>query len=601
MAAISRRQAVTMPGAFGAGVGASLVMMVVMALLRFTTNTISIPELMEESLIRLTGGRIESFFINALGVGGKALLLVTIVEGTLLLGGLLGLAFARFRPAAGANRLMSGLLFGLLVGLLLNAVFLPLVGQGFFGSSALEATAPPDVSRAIYGSSLAPFGLPVWLNMFVLSIAFGLAVAALLRRTRPQVVVANMQTATDAPETLEARPVVTESTMPRRDFSRALMGGVAALAGGAVLWLGIRNALAPPPVAGVQVVEDSTTPEPTGVTTAEATAQATAVSAHETAQPTAQAGSTAEAAGASTPPGFAGVKPKLVPEVTSVDTFYITTKNFIDPTVDGKSWKLSFKGLVDKPFSITLDELKAMPSMERIETLACISNPTGGSLIGNARWKGVDFATLLKKAGPQKGAVDVIVRGQDGYADSFPLDVALKNECILVYEMNGAPLTQKHGFPARLLVPGIYGMKNCKWITQVELVDYDFMGYWESQGWSDSAHYQTMSRIDYPDNDNIPAKPVYVGGVAFAGDRGIKRVEVSTDGGKSWHDAQVRPPIGKYTWVLWTYPWMPTPGAYTLKVRATDGKGNLQTNQEQGTYPDGATGYHTVQVRANQV
>jgi hypothetical protein len=170
---------------------------------------------------------------------------------------------------------------------------------------------------------------------------------------------------------------------------------------------------------------------------------------------------------------------------------------------------------------------------------------------------------------------------------------------VLVYEMNGAPLTQKHGYPARLLVPGIYGMKNCKWITQVELVNYDYKGYWESQGWSDTALYQTLSRIDYPDTNRIPAQPIYIGGVAFAGDRGIKRVEVSTDGGKSWADAQLRPPMGKYTWTLWTYPWLPKQGTFTLQVRATDGKGQVQTAERADTFPDGATGYHTIQVRVS--
>jgi len=286
-----------------------------------------------------------------------------------------------------------------------------------------------------------------------------------------------------------------------------------------------------------------------------------------------------------------------VPEFTPVSSFYITTKNFVDPTVDGNSWKLTFKGMVDNPYSLDLKQLKALPTLERAQTLACISNSVGGPLIGNANWKGVSFLSLLQRAKPQAGVVDVVVRAADGYADSFPLDVALKNDCALVYEMEGKPLTQKHGYPARLLVPNIYGMKNCKWITEVELVNSDFKGYWEEQGWDDVAHYQTMSRIDYPNSNNIPAKPIYVGGVAFAGNRGIKKVEVSTDGGKTWNEASLRPPTGKYTWVQWTYPWKPASGSYTLAVRATDGTGALQTSNVQDTYPNGATGYHTIQVR----
>ena len=296
------------------------------------------------------------------------------------------------------------------------------------------------------------------------------------------------------------------------------------------------------------------------------------------------------------PPGFEGVKPVLVPEITPVTSFYITTKNFVDPTVDGNSWTLTFKGMVDNPYSINLKDLMAMPTVERAQTLACISNSIGGPLIGNARWKGVSFLDLLQRAKPQAGVADVVVRAVDGYSDSFPIDVALKNDCVLAYEMNGKPLVQKHGYPARLLVPNIYGMKNCKWITEVELVNYDFKGYWEAQGWSDSAHYQTMSRIDYPDKNSIPAQPIYVGGIAFAGNRGIQKVEVSTDGGKTWNQASLRQPSGKYTWVLWTYPWKPSSGSYALQVRATDGTGQTQTANQQNTFPDGATGYHSRQV-----
>jgi DMSO/TMAO reductase YedYZ molybdopterin-dependent catalytic subunit len=294
---------------------------------------------------------------------------------------------------------------------------------------------------------------------------------------------------------------------------------------------------------------------------------------------------------------FANVKPVLVPEITPNESFYITTKNFIDPTVDGNSWKITFKGLVDNPFTLTLKDVQALPVVNRVQTLACISNDVGGDLIGNAKWKGVSFRDLLLRAKPRDGVGDVIVRGADGYTDSFPISVAMDNEVVLAYEMNGAPLPQRHGYPARLLVPGIYGMKNCKWITEVELVNSDYKGYWEGQGWSDTAIYQTMSRIDYPNSLSIPLKPIYIGGVAFAGNRGIQRVEVSTDHGQTWNDATLRPALGKYTWVQWTYPWQAAKGEYSLVVRATDGTGAVQTAEENPTYPDGATGYHYRQVR----
>ena len=316
---------ISIPGGFGAGVGASIIMMLVMALLRFTTNTISIPELMEGSLIHLTGGKIESMLINALGVGGKALLLVTIVEGTLLLGGLLGLAFTRFWPVQGqgaGQRWTSGLLYGLLVGLLLNAVILPLFDQGFFGSDAVGVTAPPDIARSIYGTDLAPWGLPVFLSMFVLSMIFGLALVYLLPWQRNTI--SSTQSATTAGTAITTTEVPMES---RRDFMKALGGGALALVGGAALWVVIRKALEAPPVAAVQAVEDTTPPSPQTTPVGGATSAAT---------PAANA-------------DFAGVRPMLVPEVTPVKSFYITTKNFVDPTVDGNSWQLNIKGWSTTP------------------------------------------------------------------------------------------------------------------------------------------------------------------------------------------------------------------------------------------------------------
>jgi DMSO/TMAO reductase YedYZ molybdopterin-dependent catalytic subunit len=548
-------------------------MMLVMAILRFTSNTISIPELMGGSLIRLTGGKIESFFINALGVGGKALLLVTIVEGTLLLGGLLGWLFTRFWPVTGEGpswRWTSGILYGLLIGFLLNIVVLPIFSQGFFGSSAVGVTAPAEVSRALYGTSLAPWGLPVFLSMFLLSLVFGLALVQMLPWK---------QYVSDTPTTAPTSEVAAETTSvemeSRRNFMKLLGGGALALVGGAGLWAIITKALQAPPVAGVQTVDDGSVAVP---------------------QTTPVAGSTPGATPA-TAADFTGVKPKLVPEITPTDSFYITTKNFVDPTVDGNSWQLMFKGLVDNPYTMNLKDVMALPTVSKPHTLACISNPVGGSLIGNANWKGVDFADLLNKAKPKSNATEVIVRAADGYEDSFPLDIALNSGVVLAYEMNGSSLVTKHGYPVRLLVPNIFGMKNCKWLTEVELVDYDFKGYWEAQGWDDVAVYQTLSRIDYPDTDSIEAKPLYIGGIAFAGSRGIQKVEVSTDEGQTWAEAQLRKPLGPDTWVQWTYPWAPKPGVYRLQVRATDGTGALQTSQQADTYPNGATGYHTKAVR----
>lgn len=230
--------------------------------------------------------------------------------------------------------------------------------------------------------------------------------------------------------------------------------------------------------------------------------------------------------------------------------------------------------------------------------MMCISNPVGGALIGNTTWKGVRLADLLARAKPKKGAVDLLMQAVDGYTDSISYQKALDPDVMLVWEMGGAPLTPEHGFPARLLVPGIYGMKHVKWLTSIELVGYDYKGFWqqESQGWSDPAPVNVMSRIDYPLANAITAKKkATIAGIAFAGDRSISKVEVSVDDGKSWRQAYVKPPASHTSWVVWGYEWTPQKaGNYAVRVRAYDGAGKVQSAKVTEPYPNGATGYHRV-------
>ncbi len=280
----------------------------------------------------------------------------------------------------------------------------------------------------------------------------------------------------------------------------------------------------------------------------------------------------------------------LAVEITPNEDFYVVSKNAFDPEVDTQRWRLEVTGMVENSFSLTFDEIKAMPSVEQYATLACISNEVGGDLIGNALWKGVRVRDLLERAGLQPGVVDIKMRARDDYTDSIPLDRALADGTILVYEMNDQPLATKHGFPLRLIVPGIYGMKNVKWITRLEAVGQDFRGYWQTRGWDDRAEYKTMSRIDAPDDD-VRSQAI-IAGIAFAGDRGVSKVEVSTDGGKSWNEAELKPPLSPYTWVLWHRDWTPErAGKYAVVVRATDGLGNTQTAQYAPPAPSGSTGY----------
>jgi DMSO/TMAO reductase YedYZ molybdopterin-dependent catalytic subunit len=289
----------------------------------------------------------------------------------------------------------------------------------------------------------------------------------------------------------------------------------------------------------------------------------------------------------------------LAPDVTPNADFYTVSKNLIDPHVELARWQLQVGGLVNRTLALTYDELRALPQAEQWQTLFCISNEVGGEYAGNALWGGVRLMDLLRAAGGvQPGARDVVLRASDGYADSVPLAKAADPATLVALTMNGVPLPPEHGAPARLLVPGTYGVKNVKWLTAVEVIAADFRGYWQQRGWSEDATVKTTARIDTPRKGSAPAATVTrVAGVAFAGDRGISAVELSLDSGTTWQTARLSPPKGPLSWVPWELPWSPPPGDYQLTVRAVDGHGQAQTAQTSASLPDGAAGYHRISVR----
>lgn len=282
----------------------------------------------------------------------------------------------------------------------------------------------------------------------------------------------------------------------------------------------------------------------------------------------------------------------LPEEITPTPQFYTVSKNFKDPVVDLKEWSMDLRAPGGKRLTLSYNDLKSLPAVEQVATLTCISNEIGGDLISNARWTGVRLRDLLERLGGSE-AVDVVLKAWDGYADSIPFDKAIQEGTILAYMMNGEPLAPVHGFPARLVVPGIYGMKNVKWVTAIELVDYDFKGYWQNRGWSDVATIKTMSRLDVPaKGSTLSPAPVDLGGIAFAGDRGISKVEVSADAGRTWFQMDLKPALSPYAWSLWTGRWQPSEsGDYVLLARAWDGSGQLQERAETEPLPDGASGY----------
>ncbi|MFN2452626.1 MAG: molybdopterin-dependent oxidoreductase [Pyrinomonadaceae bacterium] len=286
--------------------------------------------------------------------------------------------------------------------------------------------------------------------------------------------------------------------------------------------------------------------------------------------------------------------------ITPNDKFYVVTKNVIDPRVERGNWQLEITGMVDRSRVYRFEDLTALPAVTQETTLMCISNEVDGGLMSNAAWKGVPLRSLIEAAGPHAGVKEVFLHGVDNYSDSFSIEKAMEPTTLVVYEMNGEPLPERHGYPVRVIVPGLYGEKNVKWVTRIELVDHDAKGFYERQGWGPNFVIATHSRIDAPDL----SKPVSRGtvvplkGVAFAGDRGVSRVEVSTDGGRSWQDAKITMPGTRLTWAFWIYDWQPgQAGEHKLMVRATDGKGELQPSQERGTVPQGATGYYKIKAR----
>jgi len=294
----------------------------------------------------------------------------------------------------------------------------------------------------------------------------------------------------------------------------------------------------------------------------------------------------------------------VTPRITANEDHYTVDTTLVKPRVDVATWKLEVTGNVDRPFNLSYDDLLDLDAIEEVRTLECISNPVGGELISTAVWTGVRMKDLLDRAGLKANSFKVVLTSVDGYKDSFPVAKAMEPDTFLAYLMNGKTLPQEHGFPVRVLVPNIYGMKNVKWLQQIKVETFDFKGYWQEQGWDDTAIVNTNTRIDVPGGRTVrwSGGEVIVAGVAFAGARGIKSVELSFDEGKSWQAATLEAAPGPLTWVRWAARWTPAgPGNRTVWARSTDGKGDVQTPVQRQPYPSGSTGYDTVALTVVKV
>jgi len=293
----------------------------------------------------------------------------------------------------------------------------------------------------------------------------------------------------------------------------------------------------------------------------------------------------------------------IVQPITPNESFYCVTKNIVDPRVNVNLWHLEVTGLVQNSATYRFQDLQGFTPVEQETTLMCISNGLDAGLISNAVWKGVPLHDLLDPAVPLSNAARVRLWGVDNYSDTIPLEKAMDATTLVAYEMNGAPLPHRHGYPARVIVPGYFGEKHVKWLTRIELTTAEAKGFYETQGWGPDFITPTRSRIDVPDPWSSFALgklngPIELKGIAYGGDRGISRVELSSDGGKSWRDAEIYYSGGNLAWSLWKTEWMPdAAGDYMLVARATDGEGDVQEWEEDRGPFSGVAGLHEIGVR----
>jgi DMSO/TMAO reductase YedYZ molybdopterin-dependent catalytic subunit len=296
--------------------------------------------------------------------------------------------------------------------------------------------------------------------------------------------------------------------------------------------------------------------------------------------------------------------------LTPNDEFYVTSYART-PTVNPATYALKISGLVRNPLTLTMTEIKQMPAVSETLTLECISNPPDGDAIGNAEWVGIKLKPLLEKAGVTPKAVFAVMHAADGYATGVPTAEIMRDENFLPYQMNGVPLPPQHGFPLRIFIPGKYGMKQPKWLTEISFVDREFVGYWEQRGWSQSAWRKINSGFFAPRQPGgvlgliSPAPrvkaPVDIIGWALAGPSGVRRVEVSTDGGKVFNTAELLDNHSPYVWTVWRYHFAPErAGRYEIRVRATDGNGVAQPPADSQT-GSGRSGQPSEEIIISQV
>ena len=295
------------------------------------------------------------------------------------------------------------------------------------------------------------------------------------------------------------------------------------------------------------------------------------------------------------------VPPRETHYFTPNDQFYVV--NYMDSPfnlsrdLDQEQWRLSITGEVRSKAKLGWRDILNRDAFDQVVTLECIDTLPGGDSLGNAVWRGISLKRLLQDVGADEDtARDVVFRAADGYDDSIPFARAMQDDVMLAYLMNGEKLPKQHGFPLRLIVPGLYGIKNVKWITEIDVYNGDYLGYWQRKGWTDEGSIKVFSRIDSPGHYQALQGPEQsFRGIAFGGPNTIRKVELSFDAGKTWNEAEIEPPQSPYSWVIWNYRWRaPKTGKFQVVVQATDIKGNVQIAEIVRPQPAGASGLHTI-------
>jgi DMSO/TMAO reductase YedYZ molybdopterin-dependent catalytic subunit len=559
---------------------ATAVALLLQALIRDVWQIRTLPERVMEWLLLFVPLSLFEHGLQQFGANAKEIAVVATLVAMALL--LLTLGTLAVRAGWTSWQLIG---MGLLLWLLAMAVVQPLTGGGFFATGLLLS---PQLVNAGY-------------LLVFLAYASVLVAAHLLL--------------------LEAEPI--KRGQPTED-RRALLAGLAGTLGalgvarvfgrdGGIVASNLPLASAPTRAPAPLLTPDAaTTAEPTVAPRSVATPTAAAIVNTSIAEPLpvpAERQLARNQDGSQTAAG----RPSgtLAPRITDNQDFFVVTKNAVgDPVVDGAGWRLIVDGEVGSPVQIDFRTLRALPSVEVTKTLECISNFTaqcnlaafGCDLISTARWRGVRLRDVLDLAGGLKpGVVSLAFVSLDEFSAGLPPEIAMDKEALIVYEMNGEPLPREHGYPARLLVPGRYGMKNPKWLAIIRALSQDYLGWYEQRNWNRDGIVKTMARIDVPaDGAQLSPGPQRIAGIAYAGTRGIMLVEYSADGGRTWTEAApLEPPPGKDAMVRWEGSFTLVEGkAVTLVVRATDSDGDVQAAQFTLPQPDGATGRHAIQVSA---